>query len=172
MGRNVTYDLSQYREFFDRVSQAAKGEFRHKLELWLDAIGNDFLRVVEDEIIRRKVMRTRELLASFHKGNEKGVYILDVDGLTLEVGTSVDYAGYVNDGHWTNPKGVDRRWVPGYWNGDEFIYDPSAETGMLLKQHWVSGNPYFDSALRAFETIFSTSLDKMMSEWFAEYFGE
>lgn len=172
MGRNVSYDLSEYREFFDRLSAAAKGEFRHKLELWLDAIGNDFLRVVEEEIIRRKVMRSRELLASFHKGSSDGVYILDVDGLTLEVGTSVAYAGYVNDGHWTNPKGVDGRWVPGTWNGDEFIYDHEAKSGMYLKQHWVKGEPYFDSALRAFEKIFNTSLEKMMAEWFEEYFGK
>lgn len=172
MGKHVEFDLSEYRQFFTELSQAAKGDFKRELGLWLEAIGNDFLRVVEDEIMRRQVLDTRLLLNSFHKGSEDGVWLLDVDGLTLEVGTNVNYAGYVNDGHWTNEKGQSGRWVPGRWEGDRFIYEPGAETGMYLKQKWVPGKHYFDSALRAFETIFQTSLEKRMEEWLDEYFSK
>lgn len=171
MGRSVSVDLSEYREFFTTLSKAAKGDFKRELALWLDGIGNDFLKAVEEEIIRREVLDTRLLLNSFHKGSEDGVWLLDVDGLTLEVGTSVKYAGYVNDGHWTNSKGESGRWVPGEWQGDRFIYQPGAKTGMYLKQKWVPGKHYFDSALRAYEIVFQTSLEKRMQEWFSEYFG-
>ena len=117
------------------------------------------------------MLDSRLLLASFEKGNDANVWELTDGGLTLEVGTNLSYAGYVNDGHWTNTKGVARRWVPGYWEGDRFIYDPGAETGMLLKQHWVEGKHYFESALRIFEKIFQASAEAKLQEWIDKYFG-
>ena len=83
----------------------------------------------------------------------------------------MEYATYVHDGHWTNSKGVSQRWVPGYWEGDRFIYDPAAKTGMLLKQKWVKGNPYFDSAIRIYNKIFQASLEVKLEEWLDKYLG-
>ena len=171
MGAHVNFDLSQYREFFQKMSTVAKDGFKKDAALWLDAIGNDFLRVVEEEIIKREVVDTRLLLHSFHKGSDGNVWELDLDGLTIEVGTSVEYADYVNSGHWTNPKGQSGRWIPGSWDGDRFIYQPGAKTGMFLKQKWVPGKHYFDSALRAYEKIFQTSLEKKLEEWVETHFG-
>lgn len=131
----------------------------------------DFLRVVQDEIVRRKVIDTRLLLASFEKGSAGNIWEIADGGLTLEVGTNVEYATYVHDGHWTNSKGVAQRWVPGYWEGDRFIYDPAAKTGMLLKQKWVKGNPYFDSAIRIYNKIFQASLEVKLEEWLDKYLG-
>lgn len=171
MGRNVTFDLSEYRQFFTQLSKAAKGDFKRELGLFLEGLGNEFLRILEDEIIRRKVMDSRLLLNSFHKGSEDGVWLLDVDGLTLEVGTNVTYAGYVNDGHWTNPKGQSGRWVPGEWKGDRFIYEPGAETGMYLKQKWVPGAHYWESALRILEAMYPELLERKLQQWLEDYFG-
>ncbi len=167
----VEIDMSEFREFFGRMERAAKGDFRKEIELYIEAVGFDFLRVVQDEIVRRKVMDSRQLLASFTKDSEGNVWKLTDGGLTLEVGTSVSYAKYVEDGHWTNPKGVERRFVPGYWEGDRFIYDPAAKGGMLLKQHWVKGKHYFDSALRIYNKIFQASLEVKLQEWLDSYFG-
>ena len=111
---HVDVDMSEFKEFFGSVERAAKGEFRKEFELFLEGLGNEFLRILQDEIVRRKVVDTRLLLASFEKSGEGNVWEMSDDGLTLEVGTNVNYASYVNDGHWTNPKGVDRRFVPGY----------------------------------------------------------
>ena len=168
---SVEFDMSEYREFFGRLERAAKGDFRREMERFLEGVGFDFLRVIQDEIVRRKVMDSRLLLASFEKGNDGNVWELTDGSLTLEVGTNLTYAGYVNDGHWTNTKGVERRWVPGYWQGDRFIYDPAAKTGMLLKQHWVEGAHYFESALRIYEKIFQASAEAMLQEWLDKYFG-
>ena len=167
----VDIDMSEFEEFFDRMDRAAKGDFRKEVERWLEAIGNDFLRVVQDEIIRRKMMNSRVLPASFEKGSSGNSWELTEGGLTLEVGTNVSYAKYVHDGHWTNTKGVARRWVPGYWSGDQFIYDPSADTGMLLKQKWVPGQPFLQSALMIYEKVFQTSLEDKLQEWLDTYFG-
>lgn len=167
----VEFDMSEFRAFFDRMEKAAKGDFRKEFELFLEGIGNEFLRILQDEIGRRKVVDSRQLLASFERGGNGNVWELTDGGLTLEVGTNIDYASYVNDGHLTNTKGVERRWVPGYWQGDRFIYDPSAETGMLLKQHWVEGKHYWESALRILNEIYPDILEAKLQEWLDSYFG-
>lgn len=166
----VDFDTAGADKFFDALEAAARGGFRKELELFLEGVGNEFLRIVEDEIIRRKVLDTRLLLASFHKGDGNNLWELTEGNLTLEVGSTLEYAGYVNDGHWTNPKGVDRRFVPGYWQGDRFIYDLTAEGGMVLKQHFVDGKPYFDSALRILDKMLPEFLDKKLQEWLDNYF--
>lgn len=167
---SVEIDISGAREFFDAMEAAAKGGFRKEMELFLEGLGDEFLRLVEDEIIRRQVLDTRLLLVSFHKGNESNVWELTDGGLTLEVGSTLDYAAYVNDGHWTNTKGVERRFVPGYWSGDRFVYDPSAKGGMVLKQQWVEGKPYWEGALHIMEKIMPEALDKQLQEWLDDYF--
>lgn len=166
----VNIDTSDAGRFFDALEAAARGGFRKELELFLEGLGVEFLRIVEDEIIRQEVLDTRLLLASFHKGDDNNVWDITDGGLTLEVGSTLKYAGYVNDGHWTNPKGVARRFVPGYWEGDRFIYDPEAEGGMVLKQKWVDGKPYWDSALRILDKMMPEFLDAKLQEWLDNYF--
>lgn len=171
MASTVEIDLSEYREFFNKLENAANGDFKKELETFLDGVGNDFLRIVEDEIKRLKVMDSRQLLASFHKGAGENIWKTEEDGLTLEVGSSTEYAGYVNDGHWTNTKGVAVRFVPGYWEGDKFIYDPGAKGGMVLKQHWVEGKHYFDSALRIIDRMLPNLLEAKLQQWLDKYFA-
>lgn len=166
----VDFDLSELRKFFDKLQSAGKGDFKKQLELFLDGIGIEFLRIVEDEIIRRQVTDTRLLLASFNKGNTNNVWEMNEGGLALEIGTNIDYAKYVNDGHWTNKKGVAQRFVPGRWEGDNFVYDPSAKTGMVLKQKWVEGKHYWESALRILERIYPEMLERQLQTWIDEYF--
>lgn len=166
-------DLSALKAFVERCKSAGRGgAFKAELELFVQGLGSELLRIVEDEIIRRKVMDSRLLLTSFHEGAEDGVWELKEDGLTLEVGTNVAYAAYVNDGHWTNPQGVETRFVPGRWVGDRFIYEPGADTGMVLKQKWVEGAHYFDSAVRILERMFPTILEAKLQQWLDSYFSE
>jgi hypothetical protein len=171
MAGAVEFNLSAVNEFIQRLRQAAQGDFKNELELLIHSLGTDFLAVVEDEIKRRGVMVTRNLLASFHEGGEGNVWEISDGGLTLEVGTNVKYAAYVNDGHWLNPKGVETRFVPGYWSGGRFVYDPNAKTGMVLKQRWIEGSHYFDGAVRIFEKMFPDILEAKLQKWLEKYFG-
>ena len=171
MATRVDIDITGLESFIDRLNRAARGDFRRELEQYLKALGTEFLRVVRDEIVSRQVIDTRQLLISFTEGASGNVWTLDTGGLTLEVGTSVNYAGYVNDGHWTNKKGVKTGWVPGTWMADRFVYSPGSPDGMLLRQQWIEGRHYWEGGLHVIEKMFPKLLDKKLQEWMDSYFG-
>lgn len=167
MGVYVRYDFSEYKAFFDKMGGAGS-DFQKQLQLWLDAIGIEFLNEVREQVISRKVMKSTLLLHSFEKGGESNVYDIDFGALRLEVGTNVEYALLANNGHRQQPG----RFIPGYWKGDEFIYDRNADGGMVLKASWVVGKHYFDAALHVFAPVFEKSFERKLEQWLADYFGK
>lgn len=181
MGVHVKYDLSEYKAFFNKVREASS-TFQRELELWLEAIGEEFLVEVQEQIIEKDAKHTGLLLRSFKKGEDDNVWDIDLGALRLEVGTSLEYAIWANNGHRTlDPdkeneyfvlkNGEKARFVPGHWDGDEFIYDPDEKGGMVLKFHWVEGKRYFDRAIQIFAPQFAKSFGKKLSKWLNDYFG-
>jgi hypothetical protein len=165
------------KKFIDDLDKAANGGFEEQLELWLEAMGMEFLDIIQDEIIKTKTVDTRRLLNSFNRSDKDNVWELNSGKLTLHVGTNVHYASHVNDGHNTVDldSGKDSRWVPGYWEGDHFVYDPNATdangkpTGMLLIQRWVDGTGYWDHAFAIFAKMFDKSLEKKLQAWLDKF---
>jgi len=166
----VQVDMTALEDFIEQLEHAAKGDFKKELVEFVQGLGTEFLRIVEEEIIRRGVMDSRLLLASFHEGGADNVWEIGSGGLSLEVGTNVTYAKFRNDGHWTNPKGVERRWIPGHWDEHRFIYDPSSSTGMSLSQQWVEGAHYWESAIKIFERMLPDLLEAKLQDWLDNYF--
>ena len=74
----------------------------------------------------------------------------------INVVNDMPWSEWYNDGHNLNPPGVAKRFVPGYWSGDNFVYDPSAKTGMMLKQRFIKGAKVVES----FEKFIKTRWDK------------
>ena len=171
-GKYVELDLQDLKKFISKVDDFNKSDFNKELALFLDALGIEFLRIVEDEIIRSKTVDTRKLLKSFTKSSEGNIYKISEGSLELEVGTNVTYASFVNDGHWLNPKGKDIRFVPGRWDGDRFIYDPHSSEGMLLRQKFIKGSHYWDSAIRIIKRMIPRFLDRKIEDWMKKYFKE
>ena len=172
-GKYVRIDATELRRFVERLNQAGRGkEFEKELSRFLDAIAVEFLSYVQDFIIQAGSVDTRLLLNSFQKSGEGSVFIAQEGGLQIEVGTNVEYASFVNDGHWLNPKGVDMRWVPGEWQGERFIYQPGAKTGMLLKQKWIEGSHYFDDDIRLMERMAPQFMERKMQQWLEQYFSD
>lgn len=169
----VNIDTTELRQFIERMNQAGRGkEFEKAISWLLDAIGVEFLSYVQDFIIQAGSVDTRLLLNSFQKNGEENVFIAQEGGLQIEVGTNVEYASFVNDGHWLNPKGVDMRWVPGEWQGERFIYQPGSKTGMLLKQKWIEGSHYFDDAIRLMERMAPQFMERKMEQWLERFFSD
>ncbi|WP_091485335.1 HK97 gp10 family phage protein [Gracilibacillus orientalis] len=155
-------------EFISALKNTEKGGFAEQLGLWLEAIGIDFLDIVQDEIVRTETVDTRNLLNSFSRGDSENLWSISSGGMVLDIGTNLNYASFANDGHFTvDPNsGKDRRWVPGRWLGDRFEYDPSErETGMLLKITWIDGTGYWDNALAILDKTFEKSLDRLLQKW-------
>lgn len=178
-GKYVSMDATDLRKFVEKMELAGRGGgFKKELRQFLDSLGVDFLSHVQDAIIRAGSVDTRRLLNSFQKDGKRNVFIAREGSLQIEVGSNVKYASYVNDGHWTNPKGVDTRWVPGHWTGPpgdkdaRFIYQAKAKTGMLLKQKWIEGSHYFDEAVRLMERIAPMYMEEKMQEWLEKYFSD
>lgn len=172
MTTHVKVDFSEFNGFMEKVRRAGKeDEFRKELAVFMEGIADQFLTYVQDEIIARKVTDTRLLLNSFQKSKDGNVYTISDNGMTIEVGTNVEYASCVNQGHWLNRKGVSTRFVPGYWKGDRFIYDPGAKTGMILKQKFIEGSHYFDHAIDDIEKDIPTFMNARVEEWSKRYFG-
>lgn len=167
----IKIDIDGLDRFLAKVERSSGDALKRKVINWLDASGMQLLEEVQNQIITLQVVDTRLLLNSFHKGDSDNIWRISKGGLTLDVGTKVKYARWVNDGHFTvNPNtGRDRRWVPGRWIGDRFEYDPSErESGMLLAIQWIDGRPYWDNALAIFEKMFEKSFEKKFKEWVKE----
>ena len=171
-GQYVTVDVSELRAFNDKLRKAAGGDLKRELALFLDGTGFEMLRVIEDEIIRLKAVDTRLLLNSFHRGDNDNIYELDEGDLKLTIGTNVEYAAFVNDGHWANPQGIESRFVPGYWTGDgKFHYQKGASTGMVLKQQYIEGRHYFEHSIYIMEKMFPKLVEAKLDQWLNSYFS-
>lgn len=64
---------------------------------------------------------------------------------SCEMTNNMHYASWVEDGH----RQV-KRWVPGSWMGNRFIYNEGSESGMMLKPKWIPG---FHMGRRAINNI-------------------
>lgn len=153
-------------EAFAKACENARAEIKTYAGRTLDEIGEEFLEIVQSNIMAAGNVDTRLLLSSFSKGSGNGIYELDMGGLTLTIGTNVEYAKWVNDGHGQQPG----RFIPGVWSGSRFTYVPGAKTGMVLKASYVSGSHFFDKSVQALESMFPGMVDKAFENFFKKYF--
>lgn len=157
-------------ELVKKLEKVAGPDTNRVIQTFLEKCGMDFLDVIQDQIIAMQVVDTRLLLNSFQPNGAEGVWKIERGGLVLLVGTNVEYAKFVNDGHWTTPDGVAKRWVPGRWSGDTFTYDPGAKTGMLLKRKFIKGRPYWDNGVAIYEKMFSNDFQTLVNHWINSQF--
>lgn len=169
------FESDDMKQFFGKCSSAGNGDFKKALSVFVQGLGLEFLRVIQDEIIRLKVIDTRLLLSSFHIGDNGNAELSEGD-LTVEVGTNVEYAKFVNDGHWTCGKGEAMRFVPGKVTTNavgkitSFEYDPSAKSGMMLKQKWIEGRHFWESGIKIMEKMIPGLLEAKVQQWIDNYF--
>ncbi len=154
-----------------KLRKVTNGKLQRQFSIWLEAQGFELIDEIQNQIKRLGTVDTRRLLNSFDKGSGDSVWQIKNGGLTLLIGTNLKYASAVNDGHWTNPPGVKTRWIPGKWVGERFEYDPGADTGMLLKQQWVDGQPYWDSAIAIYKRLFAESFKRKFQQWLRSELG-
>lgn len=147
----VLEDLA-YRDLIDTLHKA------------LEQIGEWLLR----EAQKKTPIDTGLLWHSFQRGHPQNIWRVDIKRgvVQLTLGTEVEHALPIEEGHWTNPQGVAVRWVPGYWLGGKFYYDPSSDTGMALKQQWIPGYHMFEIAFEQIEALAPGYLSRTIQEVF------
>lgn len=158
-------DVSEL-ERFARACEAAKADLKPYAGKVLEEAGEEFLDIVQSAIEGAGNVDTRKLLGSFTKGGDGNIWKLDTGGLILTIGTSVEYAKWVNDGHRQQPG----RFIPGFWERNHFRYSPGAKTGMVLKASFVAGSHYFDKSIQVLKTIFPQMADRAFEQFFKRYF--
>lgn len=158
-------DVSQLDDFA-RKCEAMKADLKPYAAKTMDEIGEEFLDIVQEEIMAADNVDIGVLLASFFKGVPGNVYQLDAGGLTLTIGTNVRYAKWVNKGHPQRPG----RFIPGVWEGKHFRYIPGAKTGMVLRARFVKGSFFFDKAVKVLDQIFPERVDDAFERFFRRYF--
>lgn len=161
----IDINTGQLSKFFQKLGQAGSDTLKEEITTWLTSLGERFLKEVHTEILNRDVVDTRRLLGSFVKGGAGNVFEIAGDGLSIEVGTNVEYARWVEEGYQQT-----QRFVPGSWDGAHFRYGEGSG-GMMLKEQWIPGRFYFEGGKRVFESVLPYEVATKMRTWFHQYFG-
>lgn len=151
---------------FARGVEAAMADLKPYVGQVLEEAGEEFLNIVQSAIEGAGNVDKGKLLASFTKGGSGNIWELNLGGLTLTIGTNVEYAQWVNDGHRQTPG----RFVPGFWEGGHFRYSPGAKSGMVLKASFVAGSHFFDKSVQVLERMFPQMADQAFQQFFQRYF--
>lgn len=121
-----------------------------------ETIMKDTLEMVEEMaregLIKRTPVKSGALLDSWR---------YEIEGMELEVYSPLDYAVHVEEGH-DNYRGV----VRGYWEGDQFIYDPTCSTSTYFGELFIDGVGMlrftFEDIKGELGDLLKTAMEKMM----------
>lgn len=86
---------------------------------------------------------------------------------TIDVYNNIEYAGYLEYGFRSH-------WVPGYWEGKTFVYQPGAPGGMYVghKDSWVNGHFTLRRAIRRTKTTQNARLQRKLNQILNDRLGK
>lgn len=82
-------------------------------------------------------------------------------GSSIKVYNDTEYSLDVEYGHRQR-----RRWVPGYWKGNRFVYDSAAKTGMMLKEKFIPGAKMLHKGMEDFKGNFKDDISEVLEDLF------
>ena len=110
---------------YARMLKEAKDTSTRKIVMAMNRVGESWL----EEIQVREPQKSGELVNHFKLRRATGA------DLSIAIVNKLPYADHIEDGFFQT-----KRWVPGHWEGDTFVYTPGEKTGMMLDDRWVPGN--------------------------------
>lgn len=142
------FDFHEFKELADRFQKALD-------ERVIERFIRDFLLEMafraERKIKKRTPVNTGNLRRNWRVGNveRRG------NSYVVEIYNNTDYASFVEYGFRSH-------FVPGYWQGKHFVYDPSANTGMYVgpKDGWVEGRFMMTISMKEIERELPKYLEK------------
>ena len=114
-------DCKELKDFKKRLEKVKK-ELPNKLEEMAVSEGVKFVKEATKIVDREKIYASRNYKRSFHSDDKAKV---EGGKITVGVGNTANYASFVE-------KGFRSHFVPGYWQGNVFVYDRNAKGGMYV----------------------------------------
>lgn len=150
-GKYVQVDMTELEEFINSL-HGMSDDLKKELELYLEAAGDEMLRIIQDKIIDVHAVDTSRMIASFSRTDRAStskpgdnIFEQDSRNLSVNVGSNVYYTKFVNDGHMAGKNPTTRRFV--------------------------EGRHFIESATKDIEKILPESLEKKLDQWIENYFG-
>jgi len=138
-------------EFEERARRVIK-DFDEKKEQLLMRLGTIYQLEVKKKITTLGAVDTGRLRSSI---------VIEFEGDSrVVVGTNVEYARFVNDGHVQH-----RRFVPGRWRGNNtFEYIPNYNEGMMLTERFVYGKKFMEKAMIVARPNMKREINQFMND--------
>lgn len=155
----LKWDLTEWVEFGQRLTSA------EDFDQYIGKAVQEITKKLHKMLITNTPVDFGTLQA-FWKTSENYNYLVEDKGSVYEVTllNRAIYATWVNDGHRQRPG----RFIPGYWEGKHFRYDPNANEGMVLKKSWVQGRFFVEKSILQIEN--SVAVEKIINTQLQKWF--
>ena len=153
----LSWDFHELLEFGERVGNV------DGFDKYMKLATQEIAKKLHQMLIKHTPVDFGTLQAFWQTSENYSYVVLDIGtGYEVTLVNRAIYALWVNDGHKQRPG----RFIPGYWIGNHFRYDPTANEGMVLKNSWVKGRFFVEKSILevengvAIEKILNTQLKK------------
>ena len=152
----LKWDIKEWVDFGNRLGDVDKFDDRMK-----DAV-REISKKLHTMLIRNTPVDFGTLQA-FWRTDENYAYTVEQtsNGFMVTLYNRAQYATWVNDGHRQRPG----RFIPGYWEGNHFRYDPTADGGMVLKRSWVQGRFFVEKSIVETESTMEKYIETQLNNW-------
>ena len=146
------FDFSE----FEKLAKTFKKALDDRV---IERFMREFLLEMALRAERKIKKRTPENTGHLRRNWQVGKVERHGNALVVEIFNPVEYASFVEYGFRSH-------WVPGYWKGKTFVYDPNAQTGMYVgpKDGWVPGRFMATISMREIEKELPRYLERRTME--------
>lgn len=144
-----------FHEFEDLANRFQKALDERAIERFIQDFLLEMAYRAERKIKKRTPVNTGNLRRNWRVGNveRRG------NSYVVEIINNTEYASFVE-------YGFRAHWVPGYWQGKHFVYDPNADAGMQVgpKGGWIEGRFMMTISMQEIERELPRYLERRMVE--------
>ncbi|NGP58155.1 HK97 gp10 family phage protein [Paenibacillus thiaminolyticus] len=146
------FDMKQFEQFAEALEKAVD---QRVIERFIRDFVMEMAYRAERKIKKRTPVNNGQLRRAWQVGKvqRRG------NAFVVEIFNNTEYASFVENGFRSH-------WVPGYWQGKTFVYDPDSKSGMQVgeKGGWVEGRFMMAISMKEIERELPKYLQKRQAE--------
>lgn len=152
----MSFNFQEFKKFAERLEKVAK-----TIEKEID----NFFYEMALKCLARTMKRTPVDTGDLRKQWALSSIVRTGAELTITIFNPLEYASFVEYGH-----RMTKHFVPGEWKGNRFIYNPDAETGVIMgvKTQWVEGKYMCTISMKEISDIIPKEWDKRFKKIFGD----